>query len=296
MWAEVKPHTLREVAEQYEAAIVWVASIGFPVSRGRVDEYRRTITELSRDFPTPGWGDLDNTEHRERVCTTLLEIRELISIHRGLAPISEISATQSFKHYVKGPFSSTSESAHNASNRPRNIGFELYLNALFAYAGLLPKYGTNADLEFTHEGTTFFIEAKRPTTANAAESLISDANNQLTKRLNSLRNHQANGLIALDLTKVINPDGKVMSVFNEGHLYSLMHNEDKRQIANLSQYWHRGRHSRTVGALLHYRMLTNFVPNGDLNTLKWIGFVQFREDQKLNAISSKLEAVIQTMC
>jgi hypothetical protein len=186
--------------------------------------------------------------------------------------------------------------AHNSSNRPRNVGFELYLNALFAFAGFRPTYGRHADLSFYHMNQTFFVEAKRPTNAKRAEGLINNANKQLSRRLKDLRSHRAKGLIALDLTKVINPDGKVMPVFSEDHLCDLMYNEDKRQIEALRSSWHSGRHPRTVGVLLHYRLLTNFVHTGALNTLKWIGFVQFMDDPALADIKAKLEGVIQLVC
>ena len=170
------------------------------------------------------------------------------------------------------------------------------MNALFAFAGLRPTYGTGADLCFTHNGTIFFVEAKRPMTANSVEGLIGEANKQLTRRLKDLHSHNARGLIALDLSKVINPENKVMPVYGEDHLHQLMFNEDRRQIEMLKDFWHRNRHSRTVGVLLHYRMLTNFLPSGALNTLKWVGFVQFREDQALGQLDGKLQAVIRRVC
>jgi hypothetical protein len=296
MRTEVSPHTLLEIAEDFEAAVAWVLAAGFPVDRGRIAEYRQVLRELSASFESSGWGDLNNAQHREKVCTTLLEVRELTSIHRGLEAASQPAAVADLKHYVKGPFQPTDEAPHNASNRPRNFGFELYLNALFAYAGLRPTYGTEADLCFTHDGITFFAEAKRPLTASSAESLIGKANKQLTRRLKDLHSHTARGLLALDLTKVINPENKVMPVYGEDHLNQLMFNEDRRQIDILKEFWHRNRHSRTVGVLLHYRMLTHFLPSGSLNTLKWLGFVQFRDDPALRGLDEKLQAVIRRVC
>lgn len=296
MRAEITPHTLREIAEDFESAVAWVESVGFGVNRGRIAEYRKTITDLSNGFDVNGWGSLDDKGHRDRICVALLEVRELVSIHRGLASTDDTTATAGLKHYLKGPFLPTNEFVHNSSNRPRNVGFELYLNALFAYAGFRPTYGTNADLSFGYADQTFFVEAKRPSNAGAAEGVIRDANKQLSQRLKGLRSDQAKGLIALDLTKVINPESKVMPVLDEDHLYNLMYNEDKRQIESLTPCWHKGCHPRTIGVLLHYRMLTNFVQTGALYTLKWIGFVYLRDDPTLADISAKLEAAIPLVC
>lgn len=295
MRVEVNRHTLQEIARDYEIAVSWVAAAGFPVGRGRLNDYRRIISDLSENFEEEGWGDLGDDYHRQRVCTALLEVRELVSIYRGLTNLL-VDATKGLNHYIKGPFSPTMEAAHNASNRPRNIGFELYLNALFAFANLRPLYGSKADLSFSYMNHTFFVEAKRPTNPKAAESLIRDANKQLSQRLKDFRSHNARGFIALDLTKVINPKSKVMPVFSEEHLHDLMYNEDERQIAALRTHWHNGRHNQTVGVLLHYRLLTNFVKSGSLNTLKWVGFVQFADDPILDGIRDRIERAIPLVC
>jgi hypothetical protein len=296
MRAEVTPHTLLEIAADYEAAVSWLATVGFPVERGRLADYKKIVSRLAEDVPTQGWGDLSDPIRQDSVCTALLEVRELISIYRGLFGISDPAATRDIRLYFKGPFSPARELPHASSNRARNIGFELYLNALFAYAGYKPAYGTNADLSFTHQNQAFFLEAKRPTNAKAAEDLIDEANKQLSRRLKDLRSHKAKGIIALDLTKVINPDNKVILVSNEDHLHNLMYNEDRRQIDALSMIWHRKKHKRVVGVLLHYKLLTNFNPPGSLNTLKWIGSVKLEDDASIDEIGASLERVIRVIC
>jgi len=296
MRAEVTPHTLTEIAEDYERAVQWVEQVGFPTDRGRLAEYRKIIATLSATFEADGWGNLKDPVHRDRVCTALLEIRELVSIFKGLSNNDVPASVAGLKHYLKGPVLPTHEDPSNASNRPRNLGFELYLNALFAYAGLEPSYGSTADLAFSCSGKCFFVEAKRPLSAPAAETAVRVAKRQLVARLDSAGNEQALGLIALDLSKVINAENKVMPVSGEEHLCKLMHAEDKRQMRLLSGQLFRRAHPRVMGVLLHYRMLTNFLPTGGLNTLKWLGWVPFSEEPALSDINAKLEKVVRLIC
>lgn len=296
MRAEVTPHTLAEIAADYEAAVRWVGAVGFPVERGRIADYRKIVSSLSANFEVKGWGNLDDAAQRDRVFTALLEIRELVSIFRGLSETTTSAAVAGLKHYLKGPVLLADEDPNTSSNRPRNIGFELYLNALFTFAGLEPKYGSTADLSFSCLGKPYYVEAKRPLSAPSAETSIRIAKRQLSERLNSRGSEQAFGLLALDLSKVINPDNKVMPVFSEEHLHNLMYAEDKRQMSLLSSQFLRNRHQRIVGALLHYRMLTNFVPSGTLNTLKWMGWVPFSEEASLDEIYAKLKSVVRRIC
>ena len=272
MQSQVTLHAMKELALDFNAAVDWVASVGFPIERGRIAEYRKILTKVADRFEVHRWDDFADQEYAKQVCTVLLEIRELVSIHRGLSDISDPTDLHAMRHFLKGPFSSTDESVNNSSNRPRNIGFELYLTALFAYAKMMPSYGTDADLCFKHNDHTFFVEAKRPMFFHSINAAIKDANKQLTRRLEGTKSTMARGLIALDLSKT------------------------QLQIDALARYWHKGRNSKTVGVLLHFRLLTQFGPNGDLNTVRWISFVQFSNDDALSGLYTKLQDVIRHIC
>lgn len=296
MRAEVTPHTLTEIAENYDAALNWVETSGFSADRGRHADYRRTIAALLRHFPENGWGDFSDDDHRERVCTALLESRELVSIYKGLSGLDEPASLGNLKHYIKGPSRPTEEQASSSSNRARNFGFELYLNALFAYAGLRPEYGTDADLSFTIDGLRIFVEAKRPMTQPSALTSLRAALRQLVIRLQEYEQTDRAGIVALDLSKVINPENRVMLVRDEDHLHSLMYAEDKVQMAKLFATVTKNLKRGTVGVLLHYRLLTRFESTGSLNTVKWIGWVPFMEEPRLVKMHSQLEKVVRLVC
>lgn len=296
MQSQVTLHAMKELAFDFNAAVDWVASVGFPIERGRIAEYRKILTKVADRFEVHRWDDLEDQEYAKRVCTVLLEIRELVSIHRGLLDISDPTDLHAMRHFLKGPFSPADESVNNSSNRPRNIGFELYLTALFAYAKMMPIYGTDADLCFKHNDHTFFVEAKRPMFSHSINAAIKDANKQLTRRLENTQSTMVRGLIALDLSKIINPRDKVMPVRDTHHLDQLMNGETQLQINALARYWHKGRNGKTVGVLLHFRLLTQFGPNGDLNTVRWISFVQFSNDDALSGLYTKLQDVIRHIC
>jgi len=296
MQSQVTRHAMNELALDFNAAVDWMASAGFPIERGRIAEYRKILTKVADRFEVHRWDDLEDQEYAKQVCTMLLEIRELVSIHRGLSDVSDPTELHAMRHFLKGPFSPIDECVNNSSNRPRNIGFELYLTALFAHAKMMPVYGTDADLCFKHNGYTFFVEAKRPMFSHSISAAIKDANKQLTRRLEGAPSTMPRGLIALDLSKIINPLNKVMPVRDAHHLDQLMNGETQLQINALARYWHKGRNSGTVGVLLHFKLLTQFGPSGDLNTVRWISFVQFSNDDALSGLYTKLQDVIRHIC
>lgn len=293
----VTPHSLNEIHDDYKVAIDWLASIGFQIERGRLQQYGKILKTLSTNYAENGWGDFENKTYRTQVTTMLLEVRELVSIYKGLSTNYEpFELHHDVKHYLKGPFRVKDEKSSNSSNRARNTGFELYLNAIFLKAGFKPNYNTLADLSFNVGNVRFFVEAKRPTTKKTIKNIINDANLQLSRRLNSSNSKISKGLIALDLTKIINPDDKVMPVHNEKHLFDLMNNEDKIQIDALRELWHHKKHKRTIGVILHYRLLANFYKKEQLNTVKWIGAVKFTDDHEFSEIIKKLEYVVKEVC
>ncbi len=292
----VTKETIEEIKENFDSAVAWLDSIGFPLQRGRIVEYRKRINIIYLNWDTQKWGDLKNEENKALLTTVLLEARELISIYKGFSEHTNPEISNELSHYLKGPVLITDEKAANASNRPRNIGFELYLNALFIKAGMIPIYDTRADMSFQYNGSRFFIEAKRPLTSKSAVANISEGNKQLKNRYESSISKKNKGILALDLSKVINPNNKIMVVESDQHLNTLMYNEDKVQIEALSEHWHKKRHKRTVAVLLHYRLLTNFRSTGDLITVKWIGAVHLEKDVSLFGLESRLKSVVKEIC
>lgn len=296
MRAEVTPHTLAEISENYEAAINWVESIGFPIDRSRHDTYRKTIEKLRREFSAHGWGNFSDDAYRDRVCTSLLESRELVSIFRGLSNLQNAETLSNLRHYLKGPVLPIHERAENSSNRARNFGFELYLNALFAGAGFQPMYGSNADLSFSTHHLRVYVEAKRPMNQESAHTSIRIAMRQLANRFTAHEELAQAGIVALDLSKVINPNNCVILVRDEDHLHGLMNAEDKLQMKRLYPVIARNLRPGVAGLLLHYRMLTRFESNDTFNTLKWIGWVPFLDNQELETMHTKLTEVIRHIC
>ena len=298
MQITVIPHALIEIRDDYKEAIGWLGSIGFQIERGRLIQYEKILNNLTSNFMDDGWGDLNNDDaRRKQITTMLIEVRELISIYKGLSSNTyDKTLDINVKHYIKGPFCARHENVKTSSNRPRNVGFELYLNALFLKAGFVPMYDTKADLSFLLDDTVFFLEAKRPDSIKNVSRLIDDANLQLRKRFKQSELSKINGIIALDLTKIINPEDKIMIVKDKNHLRQLMYNEDAVRINMFREFWHRKRHKKTVAVLLHYRLLTNFIERKELITLKWIGFVKFEDMDELERIHSRLNQAVGEIC
>lgn len=296
MHSQVTRHTVAELASDLEAALEWVSSVGFPVERGRLADYRRIMAKISDGYEERGWGDVRDPEHMKRVCTTLLELREIVSIYRGLSIDSDPDGLEGVSHFIKGPFSSVDESHKSASNRARNIGFELYLTALCAYAQLKPTYGTDADLCFQHGDFTYFVEAKRPMSSTSLHAVIKDANKQLARRLAGVEEGAARGLIALDLSKVMNPHERLLPVIDGPHLDRMMNLETEQRIKELEREWHKNRAKGTVGVLLCFKTLTQYGLEGDLNTVRWISFVRFGEHPGLSELIADLQGVIRHVC
>ena len=276
--------------------MAWLDSVGFKVERGRISQYKKTIERIHQSWDDDKWGDLNDNENRQEVTNILLEARELTSIYRGFSTQEKPEIDKNLKHYLKGPYLVTDEKAENASNRPRNLGFELYLNALFARAGLGLLYDTSADLSFVHDGITYHLEAKRPQYLNSVENNIIECNRQLTKRLNNSISKKGKGLIALDLSRVMNPTNDLFISPNKRDLELYMTAESEKRIAEFTGIWNKKRHKRTVAVLLHFKLLTLLQPRGDLVTVKWISTIHSRKDANFNEVESMLNAVIGEIC
>lgn len=304
MIIEVNPHSLAEISANYTKAIDWLTSVGYEINQSRIGLYKKALNSLLESFSKDGWGDLQDLEYRQHLTTVFVEVRELVSIYLGLSKRVSVnnSYSESLKHFLKGPFHATDESMKSASNRARNIGFELYINSLFSEAGFDLKLGSKSDMKFTFKGFTFYVECKRPQYYHQVNSRVKSATEQLYVRYQEGDSTSSRGIIALEVSKLFNPNNYILSVRNENDLLPLMYSEVKNFITKYNSIWNKKKDKRTITLFLAYRYLANIRDSSQLVTVRWIGSVILCKDisgsdmKIIEEINSKFGNVIQKIC
>lgn len=193
-----------ELSLRLNAAVEWLSSVGARIESTRIQTYRKSLDDLLRLYHANDVAEGDR--RRPEFINLLLEAHELLEIHKGLAGVTLPDALlPRIRMLVHGPESYPRENA-SASNAGRNAAFELLVASLIAQAGLpLNPMGTS-DVSTTLGNRKLVIECKRPHSPSAAERNREKALKQLKKKYAGIDGARTRGIVALDMTRVLNQD------------------------------------------------------------------------------------------
>ena len=125
------------------------------------------------------------------------------------------------KQTTSGPEDKYTETDKNSSDR--NYFFEVSIGARLHKAGFKVEFPANSpqrgDVETIVSGSKIFFQCKRLSSEKQIVKRCKDAMRQLNNNWKSCGN--SHGLIALDLSKVINVDSKLLIVESKSHAYEM---------------------------------------------------------------------------
>jgi len=132
--------------------------------------------------------------------------------------------------------------------------FELALAARLRHVGTIPTIGQEADLVVDDAGARLYLECKRPVYEHTIARNVWKARKQLQRRFNAdLQSNSVGGLVAISISKAINPGSNWFMVEHENDLQQL-HNDVERIHRQYCSDYDRQIDLRLVGVL--YEILT----------------------------------------
>ncbi len=111
---------------------------------------------------------------------------------------------------VQGPINMDEEDVDATSNHPRNVLFELKMQATIRAAGL--QEGKEGDASCVIDGTPLIIQCKRPQNYSSIKKNVSKARKQLRNDLKDLKHIKSKGVIAVSVGKIFHEGYKYLSV------------------------------------------------------------------------------------
>jgi len=193
-----------DLSERLARAVEWLRGFGVRTDGTRLAHYHRAIKDL-----TAASERADPAELRAmwpQVANALYEANEYVTIHRSFADgRHDAFVSPRLEAIAGGPLSYADEDS-SSGNRPRNLIFELLVGARLVDSGLGLIPSDRSDVESTIERMRLVIECKRPRTEAKVERRTKDARDQLLAKMASGARDSALGIIALDLTRLTNPE------------------------------------------------------------------------------------------
>jgi hypothetical protein len=228
--------------------------------------------------------------------TPLFEANDLVTIHRGLrdAGLESYIKTRMQK-IVSGPRTYIDEDPAKGSNEARNVTFELMVAERLHTGGLVLDPTLRADVAVKVGNRRALIECKRPQSERQVAQRVVEARDQLKRSYQSALRPGCYGLIAIDLTKLSNPDFGIMTGVKPGEVGMVMTKHIDDFYHENSSVWARVQQAKTAGVVFRLSVLAHL---GDDTVLTWCqqyAMVVFPErDPAARSVAEAIEAALRS--
>lgn len=249
------------IYQQYSAAIQWMHVLGVKLGPGRTSHYERILGH---------WKDCYKTASAEEgrnifpdFVSSMFEIFDFVSIHKAFAdepPAQLTFVIQKLKRGVSGPINAVDETPE--STAARNFLFE----ALVAAKAHRPDRGVEAILDARSDtgikisGKKLWVECKRITTPEKIEANVRKASSQLEKRLAEEIGAGHRGVVAIEVSKLLNRGDKIFVARNDAELTTAVDRMMDQFIARYSKIWERiyeRRHKKVIGTMIKFSFMAS---------------------------------------
>lgn len=253
-------NTFTQIAVDLAAALAWLKSVGVQPEPTRIGDYHRAVNLLV-------------SAHREmdlelmrvqfpRINNMLFEVHEIIEIHKALAGRFNDEIAKHAKAFASGPAAYIDEDVENSSNRARNFGFELSVMSILVRSGVAIDFSIDADVVAQFERRTLMIECKRPQSEAAVPRRLTDAIKQLERKYQNPARTRCRGIVALDITKAVNPEFNIFVTRESGDIDRIMSIVVDQFISRNESIWSDFQSSKTIGILLRLRQMNSIETEG----------------------------------
>lgn len=270
----IPTETYEAIFEQYSAAMRWMAGLGIKLNTGRASHYEKVIEHWKDAYKTA-------TADEERqifpnFVRSMFEVFDFVSIYKAFGDISAhqlTSVIDMLQKGVNGPINAADETPE--STVARNFLFE----AAVAAKAHRPDRGmevildAKSDTGISLTGKKIWIECKRVTTVDKIESNARKASSQLEKILAMQVGSGHRGIVALDVSKILNKGDKSLVTRNDDELLASVDGMMDQFIKEYSHIWqcvYERRHKKVIGTIIRFSfMATSEARNLMVYTSQW---------------------------
>jgi hypothetical protein len=247
------------IAQEYIAAIDWMEALGIKVNPGRTTNYAKVIDHWKDVYKTAS--ESEAKDSLPDFVSSVFEIHDFIDIYNAFKnePNNALGGiSEKLKKGVNGPINSADETSKSTS--ARNFIFE----ALMAARSHHPNRGVNvilnadSDTGILIDDKKLWIECKRISSVSKIEANIKDASNQLERILSKKRGSGNRGIVAIDVTKILNPNSDLYVQKNDNTLIESIDRMMDQFISNNSIQWEKvyaRRNKKIIGTIIRFSFM-----------------------------------------
>ncbi len=187
----------KQLEKEYLEACEWISSFGIDYRITRFGNYEKDVEEFIK-----GNRNVSAKENVKTFMNARLEASELIRIKKTFESFESSQLIDSIKKLTSGQ----RFRIDNKADQSRDFAFELNIASRFYRAGFVVNLKSVSDLIAIIDNRKLYVECKRLKSYNQLEKRVKAANRQISRRLSSDISPKSRGMIAINLTDIINPD------------------------------------------------------------------------------------------
>jgi hypothetical protein len=235
--------------------------LGIKVNPGRTSHYEKIVGRWKDAYKTA------TADERRQIfpdfVSSMFEVFDFVSIYKAFkdVPAHQLTAViEKLQKGVNGPINAADETAD--STAARNFLFE----AAVAAKAHRPDKGIEAILDARSDtgislnGKKIWVECKRVTTIARVESNARKASSQLETVLREQVGSGHRGIVALDVSKILNRGDKIFVTRNDNELSVSVDRTMDQFIEEHSPIWQRvyqRRHKKIIGTIIRFSFMAS---------------------------------------
>lgn len=270
----IPTNSYASIHADYLAAIEWMKALGIKLELGRTIHYEKVLRRWKDAYLSAS--DAQGREVFPDFVSSVAEIAEFVNIHKAFqnVPVAQLSViADKLRRGVNGPIAAVDETPD--STAARNFLFEAGVAARAHH----PEQGVEAILDARIDTgirvgrSKIWVECKRVTSLGKLEQNVRKACAQLETHLGAQIGSGHRGMIAIDITKIINRGDQLFVSRNDQELIDStqrMLDDFIRSHAELWQRIYASKNRKIIGTIFRLTfMATSEARRLLVHTTQW---------------------------
>lgn len=266
--------TYEAIYDQYSAAMKWMEGLGIKLSPGRTFYYEKVLGHWKDAYKTATVDE--GRQIFPDFVNSMFEVFDFVNIHKAFdgVPADQLtSIAQKLQKGVNGPINAADETPE--STTARNFLFEASVAAKAHRPdkGIAAILDARSDTGIRLNGKKLWVECKRVTTVEKIEGNARKASSQLETILAGEVGSGHRGIVAMDVSKVLNKGDKIFVTRNDNELLASVDRMMDQFIQKHSHIWQRvyeRRQKKIIGTIIRFSfMATSEARNLLVHASQW---------------------------
>lgn len=240
-----------QTEKELNEAICWLETLGITPNRGRFGIYQKSLKKLFSSYK-----DKNSKGDFVAEVNAIYEVFDLIDIHRGLKENSSRELPELANFFQKGANCYSEENIGKSGNKPRNTAFELLVASKLGKSNIRTYLSQQSDVEGIFENNRMLIECKRLHSFNKIKANLDDAAQQLDEKISNPKHPRTFGVIALDFTKLLNPDFDLLVKKDDKSVLDSLDQATNLFVRDYQELWQKDLGRNIIGVLTYFSIMS----------------------------------------